>query len=569
MDKLSYDVTISDLQGKPFDNVLRLFDAESLLKTHHSKPLISVTNLRGHIKSDIILMNKILRAEGYYNATVFEQVIRQDNHFKIDIRVTSGPLYRFGDIKINYGEHPPPEEINSQIHTVLNVNQGEPAKSESVVLADAHLMEILPKLGFPFSKNMERDVVVDHRNLTMNVTFVVETGVRRRMGKVHFKNSGSVEDNYITKLIQWQTGEYYKQDFIENLRERLIKSSLFSSVKIDLLATEDDYVDVVVTLAEAQHRTLGIAGGYSTAEGFGGEVSWEHNNLFHHGNRLMLMARTAEIEQSLTSRLEIPNFARLDQTLSFEGIYSQQNTDAFSSHTLEARGGIDRIITEKFALFAGVEFEYSDITEAQNDHNFYLVSLPVGMRWDSSDDLLDPHRGFRATITTAPSIGIDGSRFKFLKSELRSSAYYPVMAQEKIILALRIRLGSIIGIADQDVPATRRYYAGGGGSIRGFAFQRVGPLSLDNAPLGGRSVAEIAAEIRWKIMTDISLVPFVEGGNVYENQFPKFKNFLWGAGLGARYHTSFGPVRLDVAFPLNRRQSDSRVQFYISLGQAF
>ena len=159
----------------------------------------------------------------------------------------------------------------------------------------------------------------------------------------------------------------------------------------------------------------------------------------------------------------------------------------------------------------------------------------------------------------------------FLSSLAGGSAYYAIDSEARFILAGRGRVGSIVGESTEDVPANKRFYAGGGGSVRGYEFQSVGPLDNDDDPLGGRSLIAVGAELRTRITDSIGLVPFVDGGTVYDSSYPDFdETFRWAAGLGLRYFTGFGPIRLDVAVPLNKRDDiDDDFEIYISFGQAF
>jgi len=567
-DKLSYDVKLSGLDASAFDNIKSLFKTASLLEADRHENFVSVSNLQKNLKSDIRLMNRILRSEGYYDNSITEGLKRQKNHFEVDMHIMPGPIYLFGEVKIDFLTPRPDDIIRRKISESLSFMNGKPARAADVMIAEAKITDRLPMLGFPFAGDLTRDLVVDHHTRTMTVTFRLEAGQRRRIGATHFKGLRSVEASYLTKFITWHSHDYFDQRLVRDLRSRLNKSGLFSTITIDITPMGNDRADIDITFTEAKHRTIGAAAGYSTAEGISGEISWENRNFWDRGNWLKFTARGAELEQSFSGRLEIPNFSRLDQTLSFDVAYRRQNTTAFFANSINGSTGINRIITPRMAVRSGLDLEYSDVTDAPGKRIFYIASLPIGIRWDSSDDLLDPHRGMRVSLVSAPAIGMDGISFTFLESEFRASAYYPLIP-EKAIVALRSRLGSIVGAKTEVLPATRRFFAGGGGSVRGFAFQRVGPLDGNGTPLGGRSVTEVAAEIRWKMRTNISIVPFVEGGNVYESEFPKFSDLRWAVGMGARYHTDFGPIRFDVAFPVKRRVGDSLFQIYISLGQAF
>ncbi len=568
-EEITYDFDVVGLEQAGFENFRQQFLTSSILMREKSKPVISIANLRNRLDADTELMQQILRAEGYYDGDISEQFLRRENHFNISLTIKPGPLYHYGEISVNFIGEKPEENIQNKITDSMNIKPGEPARADPVVAAEANILSNLPQYGYPFANDIESDIIIDHKTQVMNVTFGVETGTRRHMGRVKLEGLTSVDPNFITKFIRWEEGDYYEQRYIDQLRSRIITSNLFSGVNIEVEPAGEDSTTIIVNHIEAKHRTIGTSAGYSTAEGIGGEVSWQHRNFMGDGERLKVTARASEIEQSLAGLLEIPHFKRLDQTLSFEGAVKRQDTDAFFAHVIDARAGIDRVITDDLALLANVELEYNDVTDALGERDFLLVSLPFGFRWDSSDNLLDPNRGLRASLITAPGFGVGDDSFKFLKTEFRASSYFSLTEAENFILALRTRLGSIIGVDNETLSATKRFYSGGGGSIRGYAFQGVGPLAIDGNPIGGRSVNEFATELRWKFENNLGFVIFAEGGNVYETTTPKFNDLRYSAGVGARYATGFGPIRFDVALPLNKRPGDSDFQIYISLGQAF
>jgi translocation and assembly module TamA len=566
---LSYDVTLVGLEDSMFDEVRKTFRDASLLIDKPQDGIASVANLRAKVKSDAELLTLVLRAEGFYAGKISTQLSRSANHFEIAMRTTSGPRYVFGTIGFEFSGVKPSDDIIAKMRSRSGLEKDAPAIAATFAAAETYLNTALPELGFPFAKPVQHDLVVDHKDRVMNVTFMINAGARQKMGSVTFQGTKSINDSYVQRFIDWPEGAYYQQQYIDTLRSRLLGTSLFSNVSVQTQAAAEDRVNLLVTLDEASHRTLGATLDYSTAEGIGSEVSWEHRNMFGRGGVFSATVRAAEIEQSVSSRLDLPNFSRLNQTLSFETSFSRQNTDAFLSYEAQLQAGLDRVITSKLALSGGAVIDYSDVTDVDGNRNFLLASVPVGFRWDSSDDLLNPSRGVRASLITAPSINLANDGFAFLKSEFRTSLYLPVLDDNKMVVALRTRLGSIFGATNRSLPANQRFFAGGGGSIRGYGYQRVGPLGSDDNPFGGRSVSEIAAELRLKVTDTIGIVPFVEGGNVYVDAVPKFSGFRWGAGLGARYYTSFGPIRFDIAVPLDRQSGESSLQLYVSLGQAF
>jgi len=249
----------------------------------------------------------------------------------------------------------------------------------------------------------------------------------------------------------------------------------------------------------------------------------------------------------------------------------QERTDAFIVTRAGASTRIRRSLTDTVRISGGVAVERL-IQEDDNEKEFFtLVTTPLGLERDSSDDQLNPSRGGRGRFDVTPSVQGLGSDVGFVKLDLSDARYVKLDDDGDLVLAGRYRLGATFGADTDELPADRRFYSGGGGSVRGYAFQAIGPRDPSNDPSGGRSLAEISAEIRWRVWGDIGVVPFIEGGQVYESELPELGSGMrWGAGLGVRYFTPIGPLRVDFAVPLQRRQDiDDAFQFYISLGQAF
>jgi translocation and assembly module TamA len=218
-----------------------------------------------------------------------------------------------------------------------------------------------------------------------------------------------------------------------------------------------------------------------------------------------------------------------------------------------------------------VTAEYSDLTGSDSpNEEFYLAGLRGILRHDNTDNPLDPTRGTRFEINVSPYMGLTDHDTNFTSVSLSGSQYLSIDDDGDYVLAARARTGTIIGEERGNLPSNKRYYSGGGGSIRGYEYQKVGPLDDDHDPLGGRSVLELGFEFRARVTKSFGVVPFVEGGNVYARSEPEDISLLWAAGLGFRYYTAVGPLRFDVAVPLDKRENvDDDYQFYISLGQAF
>ena len=278
----------------------------------------------------------------------------------------------------------------------------------------------------------------------------------------------------------------------------------------------------------------------------------------------------AEIEQQVKASFRKPEFFGRDQALLGNVAFTNRDTDGFDEQSVAGFAGMEFAFAENWRGTAGIAPEYSDVEDEDGTRQFMLLGLPLSAGRDASDDRLNPTRGTRLDLTVTPYAGTGDDDVTFLTAVLGGSAYQAFGAKDRFVLAGRAQVASLVGEQTEEVPASKRFYAGGGGSVRGYEFQTVGPLDSDDDPLGGRSLVEVSGEIRVRITETIGVVPFVDGGTVFDSSYPDFdETFRWAAGLGLRYFTAVAPLRLDFAFPLDKRSGDDDFQFYVSFGQAF
>jgi translocation and assembly module TamA len=327
-------------------------------------------------------------------------------------------------------------------------------------------------------------------------------------------------------------------------------------------------------------RTIAGELGYGTGEGVRAEASWQHRNFFNPEGALTVRGVAGTQEQLAAVQFRRSNFRRRDQVLNLAALASNTNRDAYEAKTIQVGGNIERqsnIIWHKkwtyslgADLIATDERGVFDSLGVKDTRTFLIAAFPATLGYDDSDDLLDPTRGFRLGGRISPEISAHGGKFAYARTQIDASAYRPVSSS--VVAAGRIRLGTILGADAMSIAPSRRMYSGGGGSVRGYGYQKLGPHDLDGDPIGGRGLAEFALEARVRLKAfggNFGIVPFLDGGTLTNDPWPKLSGWQFGAGIGVRYYSSFGPIRIDVGTPLNPRASDGRVAVVVSLGQAF
>ena len=489
-----------------------------------------------------------------------------------------GQRYTLSDIVIQAGPTVPPTLIKDNFPIAI----GEPIVAQRIQGAEAAIALKLPEEGYPFAAVGQRDILLDGATGDGVYTLPVEVGPRARFGGFRTTGKLAFDVEHVETLARFRRGDLYDSRRTDDLRQALVATGLFSTVAVEPEKTGEpagdgtEYVTMLVTQEAGPPRTLAASAGYGTGQGLRVEGSWTHRNLFPPEGALIIRGVAGTQEQALGATLRRSNAGRRDRTMEFVVEASRSDYDAFEALTgrIGARVSFDStpIWQKKFTyaygldLIATSEDDYDFLLGSRDRSVYYIVGLTGQVGMDRTNSLLDPTKGFRATALIQPEGSLSGRFSPYTRARFDLSGYYPVT--DSIVLAGRVRVGSILGASRERLAPSRRFYAGGGGSVRGFGYQQLGPKDPNNDPIGGRSVSEAAIEARYRF-GNYGIVGFVDAGQVYQGSTPDFSNMRYGVGIGGRFYTNFGPMRLDIATPIDRQPGESRVSVYVSIGQAF
>ncbi len=573
--RYSYRITGLDEATQP--ELLARFRTLSTLEEYRRDPA-NAAQIDRRARADGELIADLLRAFGHYDATVRTQVESgADGAFQVTLAVTPGPIYRFSEVRLPGLEEAAGADAEA-LRRSFGVAEQDPVDAEKVEEAEATLRAELGRRGYAFAEVGEPDVLIDHDTRTATLVLPVAPAGARRFGEVLVEGRPLFSAGHIETIARFEEGEPWRTDRIEDLRQALVATGLVSSVTIrPQPRAGTDLVDLAVALEPAPMRTIAGEIGYGTGEGIRLEASWQHRNLLPPEGAVTFRGVAGTREQSLSASLRRNNFMRRDQVLTAQIAAADVDRPAFNARTFVVAGGIERqtnIIWQKnWTWSAGAELTASDerdvdiVSGMVRRRTFFIGALPLFLGYDGSNDLLDPTSGFRLGARLSPEASLQDGSFFYARLQLDGSIYQPV--SERVTLAGRVRFGTIAGASRDRIAPSRRFYAGGGGSVRGYGFQRIGPRDpVFDDPIGGRSLTEFALEARVRF-GNFGIVPFIDGGNISTASLPQFDNLRFGAGIGVRYHTRFGPIRLDVATPINPAPGDPRIAVYVSLGQAF
>jgi translocation and assembly module TamA len=565
--EITYEVRFEGVE----DEALRqLLEEVSQTVQLVDRPPTSLLRLRRRAEDDRARLQQALRSRGYFAARIEIEVADGTPPARVVFEVDPGPLYRLGEVTIE--AVPPSPDARLPNPADLDLAPGAPAASRAILDGEAALLRRVRAQGFALAELGERRAVVDHDTRLMDLSLRVAPGPRVRFGPIAVGGLQQVEEDFVLGRLPWEPGQLITPARLDEGRQNLLDTRLFRTARIELGDTPDaeGRLPVTIQLAERPHRSIGLGVRYRTDEGPGGSLSWEHRNFFHRGEQVEVELDASGIGGDLTGTFRKPDVGQRDQDLIARSQLGYQNTDAFTSRSVGAGVGLERRLARGMTASAGIAFRASRVDDDDGDETFGLVSLPLTFGWDRSDDLLDPTRGGRLLVANEPFTDVFGNNLAFNRTRLDYAHYLQVLEQPWLVLAGRGALGTMFGASRRDIPADERFYAGGGGSVRGFGFQLAGELDDKDNPIGGRSLLELSGEIRGRLTDTVGAVLFVDAGAAFEAEVPDLDVPLRiGAGVGLRYFSPIGPFRLDVGFPVNRRDVDDPFQIYVSLGQAF
>ncbi len=552
------DIKIDGLEADRYKDIDAYVKQTIIPRYEQEKP--SRVNIEA-IRQDTL---DALYAKGYYDA----EVVAEQDKEKINLEITAHNLYKIGHVAV--------KGANADIKS-LEVAQGEILDATQVLSAQKKLYAQIAKDGCFYSLNVTHEVTLNKAANTGDVTFLVTSGPKVAFGKTEFIGADSIDRDYLAHFIKYKEGECWDASKIEKSKAALIENGLLSLVQIKYPETtppSNSAVPLVYELKERAPRSVRLGASLYTDEGVGVVAKWTHRNFFGAGENVTFDTSLSLLRQSIGFNFSKPYFMRDDQSLSLNARLKNEDSDAYVETGIESSVSLKRQINPHLNVGLGVGVDISRLEDknTQETNTYGLLSFSMTANYDNRDNILDPHHGWVGALSAEPFLDVMGESSPFVKTRLTTSTYLNLSSGENApVVALRGSIGSILGSGTDTIPASKRFFAGGGNSIRGFGYQKVGPFDEDGNPTGGRSIIETSAELRMKFTQTLGGVAFVDAGNVYDAVVPDLKGGVYvGAGLGVRYYTDFAPIRFDVALPMNKKDNlDQNFQIYISIGQAF
>ncbi|OLP59608.1 hypothetical protein BJF93_20375 [Xaviernesmea oryzae] len=498
---------------------------------------------------------------------------RRGQAVPVVVRVKPGPVFAIGQVRLT-------GDIAGGDPSAYDLKTGRRADSTVILKAGRQAVDDLKQESYPFAKLTDRQAVADHGNDTVDVTLGAQSGPKATFGDVAVTGTKTMNPAFVASYSRLDTRKPYSPEELRKAQERLRALGVFSSISIKEGTALDQLggLPLTIEVSEGKQRYFGVGANFSSADGFGAQGYWGHRNLFGQAESLRIEGEVSRLglkdvtdfDYSAGIIFTKPGAFGPPTALTVSLKAALMDPDSYEAKTITGLVMASYELNDTDTVSAGGELAWADVDDAFGKRDYLTASVPIEFVRDARDDKLNPKNGYRASLAIKPSYEIYGQT-PFVSTEGSITGYYGLGATGNTVLAGRLAAGIVGGGDDtlDDIPATRRFFLGGGGTVRGFAYQEISPRNAKDDPLGGRSYVNVNLEARIGVTETISIVPFIDAAAVSAQAVPDFKDIRTGAGIGVRYNTGFGPIRVDVALPLNPYPGGTRYGIYAGIGQTF
>ncbi len=584
-DPQPYEVTLKPTSDSALD--IALHDSSSLIGLRESAPVGGFA-LAERARQDRQRFETALHSFGYYKS---KTAVTVDGHDLDDPGLPTildqapanppvpivanfdlGPRFELGQIVIS-------AQVPPNVPGQLGIEPGQPAMAAKVLAAQDRLRDALRADGYPLAKVPVPIATLRMNENKLDLDFKPETGPKADIGPISFSGLKHMNESFVRQRLTLHQGELYSPTAIEAARQDLASIGVFSVVRAEPADAldPDGQLPIRFDLTERPLHAVDLGVAYSTDLGINLNAGWHDRNLFGNAEQLNLTAAVQTGGNALTkpgyqagAQFLKPDFLARDQTLELDLNAIKQSLQAYDQTALIEKIALNRKLSPHWTVSLGLSGEQESIIQEGETNHYNLVAIPATLRFDNTTSPLDPTTGIRAALSVTPTQSLGSPGSTFLIMQLAGSTYLDLLNDGRSVLALRGLVGEASGVGVFGLPPDQRFYAGGSATVRGYRYQTLGPQFPDRTPQGGTAISTGTVEFRQRILANYGFATFLDVGQVSSDGTP-FSSGGWhaGAGAGVRYYTPIGPIRLDVAVPLNRLPGGDSLEVYIGIGQAF
>ncbi len=545
--------------------------AASRLVLDAAGPSNSVLQTLNRANRQAEAVREFLASEGYLAAEVAPDSVTSPGQ-RLELVAAPRELFRIARVDLDLRG-----EVSGEVRTRLVrassvLSPGDAARTADIERLDQEIVRQLREAGHAFAGSVAIDAVASRRDATLDVTFVIDAGPLVRLGELQPTGLDTTKPGLLATLKTWSDGAVYRPATLDRLRTRLRATGIFDGIGVELARQPDESGNFPVNLqlVEAKRSTIGAGFTASTADGPGADIFWERRNISGRGDTLRATAEAATISRALVATYERPNIGRFGRTLTGEAGLRAQETIAFDLQGARIGASLAQPFNRQFSISAGAII---DATRTQDlrarllglERDLVTLAFPLTATYSTVIEPLDPQRGNRAVASLENGVSFGDATPGYTRLQL-TGATYRKLAND-LVVAGRATFGAFSG--SSDVPVDKLFFAGGGGSVRGYEYQSLSPRDAAGNIVGGRSLFDASLELRWRRSERLGYTFFVDAGAADTQRDRVFQDLRAAVGAGVRYYPGFGPIRFDIATPLDPRPGDSPVQVYVSIGQSF
>ncbi|MCI5073580.1 autotransporter assembly complex family protein [Oricola sp.] len=592
IDPKNYQVALTVLsEGEPDRDLRKAVASASLLWQQRGEAAAGSAGLLTRAKADYKRILASLYNDGRYAVEIsiswngrevsnIPAGTELPDGIELAVTVDAQRRFQFGTAEIE-NSAPPPTDRHDRVDLPKDEGfvSGAPAYATAVKRAEALALEAWRQQGYAHAEISDRRVTANHQTQELNVRLTVEPGPRAVYGPVEVTGTDRMRAQFVARQTGLIPGAEYDPDDLKRAEQRLQRLGVFQAVSLKEAGPigRDGALPMMLTVQERKLRRIGVGASVSSVDGVGVEGYWLHRNLFGRAERLRVDGRVSgigttmdfqKLDYFLGAELTLPGRFTPDTDIVIGGYFEREVLDLYTKDLGSASVYATHFYSDEITLKGGTYVTYGEYDDVFGQRRFGVIGAEASVEYDTRDNELDAKSGVYARAAVEPFYEWEYGNVVG-KAEAEARVFRALDADERTILAARLKVGAIVGAPISEIPHDELFLAGGGASVRGYPYRSIG-VDVPGGTSGGRALFEASAEVRRDITDSIGVVGFVDLGHVSSGSFPDFSDDLKiGAGAGLRYDTGLGPIRLDVAVPVNHQSGDPSFAIYAGIGQAF
>ncbi len=551
--------------------ILKTIQNSSDLIKLQKRPPSSYSSLRYRASSDIPNIKKTLKTYGYYDAKVNFNITEKAKKLIVHVFIETGTRYLLKNFKIGFADNSTENKPTLSLKE-LGIELNKPTSNIELADFKEKAKKILENKAYPLAKIEKFNITVDKESKTILADLLINKGELCYFGPTIIIGLNKIRPEFVREKLFYQEGEKFTPAKLNESKQKLMQTELFSSVIINYPEkTEEHKLPIKIYLNEAKNKTISLGAYYADKDKLGGSFTFATHNFRGAGELLALEGNIAQKSQTGTVTWSKTDFFTLNQNIYMQAYAEKDWPSSYHAYIYGGAIRMERKTLKKFWFSYGAKNEYIKVFHSGNNGKFYMLGAPFFLNYNTTNDLLNPSTGLNLKYYAAAYKNLWHAKKAFLKQKITFKTYVATKKDNRIIFAFRIQFGSILGPSIYKMPITKLFLGGTDEDLRGYRYQTVGPRDKNGDVIGGRSCLFFSFEPRVRITETIGIVPFLDVGKINVNRLPTLTG-RWrkSLGIGGRYFSAMGPIRLDVGFPLDRyKKGDPKFRIYVSLGQAY